>query len=600
MCFFVTMLYMKSSEVHAYIHIKERLEELGWNISNPERNASGQVYTQHECLKNDILKKYLVRDVPENVVVVRANHFMVIEAKSEHKDLYKAKKEAIQYADKMNVDNVICPIAVAVAGNPNDTFIIQNFYFHNGEWEEIVVNKKTTTGFLSPQIAQRILDAESNSIDDIQISDDILFNKAKKINEILHIGSINKNARAKVMAAILLAMADENTRINVDNNAFALIKEINAKAENVLYNHKKGDFAKAIAISTPPTPDNHVKFRKAIIDTIQELEDINIRSAMNSGTDILGRFYEIFLKYGNGAKEIGIVLTPRHLTKFAVDSVRVNKTDKVYDPACGTGGFLVAAFDHVRKQCDDDELEDFKKAGLYGVEQEPEVVALALVNMIFRGDGKNNIQEGNCFADKHFKDVKMTKVLMNPPFALKKDDEKEYKFIDHALSKMTKGGLLFVIIPSPVMFREKGFKEWRKNMLRNHTLRAVIKLPEDLFYPVGVHTSGVIIEAGRPHEDDDKVLWGTMDDGFRKRKGVMVSATRGNIQDLLEKVHSVLDGHSFKSKPREWILKPIDQDKYLECAPEQYLEDVPMSEDDINAGMRMVMTNLLSSQLGSL
>jgi hypothetical protein len=131
-------------------------------------------------------------------------------------------------------------------------------------------------------------------------------------------------------------------------------------------------------------------------------------------------------------------------------------------------------------------------------------------------------------------------------------------------------------------------------------LRAVIKLPEDLFYPVGVHTSGVIIEAGRPYEDDDKVLWGTMDDGFRKRKGVMVADSGGNLQDILGKVHSVLDGHSFKSKPREWILKPIDQDKYLECAPEQYLEDVPMTEDDINAGMRTVMTNLLSSQLGSL
>jgi type I restriction enzyme M protein len=594
-------MVIKSSEVHAYIHIKERLEELGWNVSNPERNAAGQVYTQHECLKNDLIKKYLVRDVPENVVVVRENRFMVLEAKSEHKDLDKAKKEVIGYADKMNVDKIICPIAVAIAGNPNDTFIIQNFFFQNGAWEEIVVNKKTTTGFLSPQIAQRILDAESNSIDDIQISDDILFNKAKKINEILHIGSINKNARAKVMASILLAMADErNAEINVDNDAFPLINEINAKAKAVLHKHNKGDFAESIAISTPPTPDNHVKFRRAIVDTIQELKDMNIRSAMNSGTDILGRFYEIFLKYGNGAKEIGIVLTPRHLTKFAVDAVRVSKTDKVFDPACGTGGFLVAAFDHVRKQCDEDELEDFKKSGIYGIEQEPEVVALALVNMIFRGDGKNNIQEGNCFADKHFKSVKMTKVLMNPPFALKKDDEKEYKFIDFALSKMSKGGLLFVIIPSPVMFREKGFKEWRKNMLRNHTLKAVIKLPEDLFYPVGVHTSGVIIETGRPHEVNDKVLWASMDDGFRKRKGVMISTSGGNMQDILGRVHTILDAHTFNSKPREWILSPIDQDKFLECAPEQYLEDILMTDADVAHGMRTVMINLLSSQLGSL
>lgn len=590
---------MKSSEVHAYIHIKERLEELGWNISNPERNAAGQVYTQHECQKNPIIKKYLDRDVPENVVVVRANKFMVMEAKSEHKNLDQAKKEALEYADKLNSTKVLCPIATAIAGNPNDTFIVQNFYFKNGKWREIEVNHRVTKGFLSPEIAQRLVDADSSSIEDMQISDDVLFKKATRINEILHLGSINKYTRAKVMASLLLAMADD-TRINIDNDAFILIQEINAKAQKILDKHGKGEFAKSIAILTPPTPDNHVKFRKAIVDTIQQLEDINIRSAMNSGTDILGRFYEVFLKYGNGAKEIGIVLTPRHITHFSANALRVGKTDSVFDPACGTGGFLVAAFDKVRKDCDGEELEEFKKKGLYGIEQEPEVVALALVNMIFRGDGKNNIQEGNCFADKHFKGIKMTRVLMNPPFALKKEDEKEYKFIDYALGKMATGGLLFVIIPSPVMFREKGFREWRKNMLRNHSLRAVIKLPEDLFYPVGVHTSGVIIEAGKPHDFDQDVLWASMDDGYRKQKSVMKSRKEGNIKNILEKIHAVLDHHSFKAVPRQWILQPIEQDKFIECAPEQYLEDIEMSKEDLLNGMRTVLTNALASHLFSL
>lgn len=589
----------KNSEVRAYIHIKERLEELDWNVANPERNAAGQVYTQHECLKNELIKKYLERDVPENIVVIRPNKFMVLEAKSEHKDLERAKDEAIGYANKLNKDRVLCPIATAVAGNPDDTFIVQNFYFKNGEWNEVVVNGKATKGFLSPEIAKHLVDFDSHSIKDIQISDEILLRKATKINEILHVGSINKNARARVMASLLLAIADD-TRINIDNDAFTLIQEINSKAEKILDKNRKREFAKSIAISTPPTPDNHVKFRKALIDTIQELEDINIRSAMNSGTDILGRFYEVFLKYGNGAKEIGIVLTPRHITRFAVQALRVSKYDKVFDPACGTGGFLVAAFDHVRKECDEAELEEFKKNGLYGIEQEPEVVALALVNMIFRGDGKNNIVEGNCFTNKHFRDIKMTKVLMNPPFALKKEDEKEYKFIDLALSKMAKGGLLFVIIPSPVMFREKMFRDWRTNMLRNHSLRAVIKLPEDLFYPVGVHTSGVIIEAGKPHDFKENVLWAAMDDGHRKRKGAMIPTTSGNIQQILEKIHGLLDGHTFESNAREWILKPIDKDKYIECAPEQYLEDSETSRDDTLNGMRTVLTNTLSSHLYSL
>jgi len=183
---------------------------------------------------------------------------------------------------------------------------------------------------------------------------------------------------------------------------------------------------------------------------------------MNSGTDVLGRFYEVFLKYGNGAKEIGIVLTPRHITRFAAEAVNVNLRDIVFDPTCGTGGFLVSAFDYIKKGANESQIDRFKQNNLFGIEQEPEVVALAVVNMIFRGDGKNNIIEGNCFVKwlvpntnngvptGKYSDLPssdgsqvVTKVLMNPPFALKSSDEKEYKFVDHALKQMSDGGILF-------------------------------------------------------------------------------------------------------------------------------------------------------------
>jgi type I restriction enzyme M protein len=68
-----------------------------------------------------------------------------------------------------------------------------------------------------------------------------------------------------------------------------------------------------------------------------------------------------------------------------------------------------------------------------------------MVNMIFRGNGKNNIREGNCF---HTFIPAVTKVLMNPPFALSTD--KEYKFVTYALTQMQRGGLLFAIVPTAV------------------------------------------------------------------------------------------------------------------------------------------------------
>ena len=185
---------------------------------------------------------------------------------------------------------------------------------------------------------------------------------------------------------------------SLDTKLSVLISDINGRSEAILKQHGKPDFAPFVRILPPTNTTNHVKFKAALVKTVQELQNLNIRSAMNSSTDVLGQFYEVFLKYGNGAKEIGIVLTPRHITRFAVEAVGVSSDDIVLDPACGTGGFLVAAFDHVRRNSTQAQKENFRKYNIFGIEQESEVAALAIVNMIFRGDGNNNITEGNCFS----------------------------------------------------------------------------------------------------------------------------------------------------------------------------------------------------------
>jgi len=129
-----------------------------------------------------------------------------------------------------------------------------------------------------------------------------------------------------------------------------LIGDINARVRTVLTNQKKAEFEEYIRIALPASQDNHVKFRQALVDTIQELDLLNIRSAMNSGADWLGAFYEVFLKYASWAQDLGIVLTPRHITRFVADVMNVQPNDLVYDPTCGTGGFLVSAFDAVKQR----------------------------------------------------------------------------------------------------------------------------------------------------------------------------------------------------------------------------------------------------------
>jgi hypothetical protein len=390
---------VSDSEVHAYGFIRDDLNRLGWDTRNPARFSGGQVYTQNECLSHPELKAALGLEKPENVVKITDSIFWVIEAKADRGNLARAVEEARDYALKINCrQNVKALFVSGVAGNQIDNYSIQNYFLNGADFEEIKINEQPLSSLLSPAITSSVL-LDGPEIVDLPIDEELFFKTAKKINEILHLGAINKNVRARVMAALLLSVVGD-TNVDVDVAPRTLIRDINNRAKAELENQNKEVFFPFVELQLPASRDNHFKFKNALVQTLHELKNLNIRSAMNSSADILGKFYEVFLKYGNGAKEIGIVLTPRHITKFAVEAVGVTSRDVVYDPACGTGGFLVAAFDRVRQSSGPAQVDQFKNGNLFGVDQDPEVVALAIVNMIFRGDGKNNIVEGNCFS-KH-------------------------------------------------------------------------------------------------------------------------------------------------------------------------------------------------------
>jgi type I restriction enzyme M protein len=191
-------------------------------------------------------------------------------------------------------------------------------------------------------------------------------------------------------------------------------------------------------------------------------------------------------------------------------------------------------------------LDRFKQFNMFGIEQESYVAVLAIVNMIFRGDGKHNITEGNCFsihmgpravnghASARFTKAPaasgaepVTRVLMNPPFALQDSAEKEYRFVSRALELMADGGLLFALLPLDAMFGAREEKVWRQDeLLRGHTLLAVVTLPDELFYPAALkQVAGVVIKKGTPHPKEQDVYWGrVVNDGHLKIKSKRLPA----------------------------------------------------------------------------
>lgn len=615
------MAKKRISEVDAYIFIKEDLKNLGWNVKNPSRTKDGQVYTQGECLSEPRICEMLGQTKPENIVKITETEYYVIEAKADKKKIDQAIKEAEEdYANKINKSNHIkARIISGIAGNDVDNYIVKSKFLVSGKFEPIILNGKELTSLVSPTIANYLFEKNSNIIEEIPIDEKLFYDTATKINVILHNGAIPATDRGKVISALLLSLVDD-TQPNVDASPTVLITEINARVNAVLQREGKPEFYDYIRISPPTTQANHKKFKNALVKTIQELKRLNIRSAMNSGTDILGNFYEVFLKYGNWAKEIGIVLTPRHVTKFAAEVLDIRHTDIVYDPTCGTGGFLVSAFDYVKKNSEEENIKYFKQNNIFGVEQEPSVVALAIVNMIFRGDGKNNIKEANCFHEwlnlkrkgkrntaEYLSENSgdrispITKVLMNPPFALKEKDEQEHKFVNQALAQMQDGGLLFAILPYDELI-SSGALNWRKEeLLRNNTLVAAISFTEDLFYPVaGKHTCGIIIKKGEPHDYNSNVLWVKIsDDGFIKRKKKRISK-KTETNDLKKVTESVKEfvqeiDTEIEVVPRLIKATPISQDDIdLEIAPELYLENRTYSLVDIKESMQNRLRGIFS------
>jgi len=605
---------IKTTEVLSYRFILNELEALGWNISNPLSNPEGQVYTQRQCLDDKRIQEQLKGIHPENVVKLTEKEVYVIEAKKDREMVDKAIGEAEKdYSDKINKSSKIkAVICSGVGGNEIDGYLVKSQFLENGKWKTITINKKELTGLVSPEIAKLLLEQKKADIDEIPIDEKLFMETAQRINAILHTGGIIRDYRARVMACLLLALS-EDAKLNLNESPAILINSINARVNAVLQREGKPNFYQYLDIALPSSTENHVKFKQALVLTIQELLNLNIRSAMNSGTDVLGKFYEAFLKYGNGAKEIGVVLTPRHITKFSAETLDIKKNDLVLDVACGTGGFLVSAFDYVKKNSTEEELNIFKKNNIFGTELLDGVVALAIVNMIFRGDGKNNIMGGDCFKywyhlirkrdgtntadfientekyyypDKKNKDKKeerinpISKVLMNPPFALKTSQEKEYKFIEHALKQMRKDGLLFSVLPTSNMVKAGGYLKWRRDsLLRENTLLAVITFPNDLFYPIGVESCGVFIKKGNPHPKGQKVLWVKIrNDGFLKSKGKRLPSNKikDELAEVKDLVKDFLKNPETKVENKKEFQKAcaIDfEDKNLELLPEVYLDE---------------------------
>ena len=290
--------------------------------------------------------------------------------------------------------------------------------------------------------------------------------------------------------------------------------------------------------------------------------------------DVVGHFYGEFLKYTGGDKKaLGIVLTPRHVTELFCEIANVTKNDKVLDICAGTGGFLISAMQAMLKGAiTRDERIDIKKNRLIGIENSPKMFALAASNMILRGDGKANLHQSSCFDDIITDSIKKQEPnigFLNPPYSQSKSDAElhELYFVKHMLDQLKEGGIGVAIVPMSCAISPSQAKH---DILNKHTLKAVMSMPNELFYPVGTITCIIVFEANKPHSESKKKSWFGYwkDDGFEKTKHM------GRI-DLKGKWESIKDRwiESYRNNevhPGESVTKYVDADD--EWCAEAYMK----------------------------
>ena len=235
--------------------------------------------------------------------------------------------------------------------------------------------------------------------------------------------------------------------------------------------------------------------------------------------DFKGAIYESILEKNGQDKKSGAgqYFTPRALIKAMVDVIDPKITETVADPACGTGGFLLAAFDHMKPQSKELSKQNFlKNNALFGADNTALVVTLASMNLYLHdiGTEKSPIVCQDSLLDTS--DRMFDVILANPPFGTRpqgsvavdsarpefiKTSDNQVNFLQHIMSIVKTGGRVAVVLPDNVLTDGNATAKVREKLLSDFNLHTILRLPTGIFYAGGVKTNVLFFEKGEKTKD---------------------------------------------------------------------------------------------------
>lgn len=584
-------------------YIRNQLRLLEWNIQTIDNG--GDVAEKQELRKSPSLKLLMPREAPEFVLYFEGIPRVVIECKGIKEDIDKASDEARYYADQLNLN-----IAIGVAGNEDEGVIVRNYYKQDGVYELVTHNTTPLTQILSKTYVERIIKTSKSDIKIDIPSGDRFWSEADKIHNLFRNSDIPKQRMAVYLGTIILALSG-NPKIIADSN-FDDLTILNTLSQIRLARVKKPDLENIFQIPDPSSDVFH-KLKRNLPIIINSLQRLDVLALMLTGEDILGKFFEWFLRYANDKKELGIVFTPRHIVEFMCVLAGIKSSDIILDPCCGTAGFLVSAFTMMKEQINnnvhltkaerDRELKSIKQERIFGTESESDgvIYGLACLNMIFRGDGNTNIKHKDCFTQQY--GFKFDKVLINPPYSQSKkgtNGTSEIKFIDYCLKNLKPSGLLCAIIPYSIMCEHN---KWRKTLIKQHTIIASISVPPELFYPLSSPAVIILIKAHEAQNGKPVFLARITDDGYeidRKKRSKVRDGQQADILEAFKRWKALFDKQIYEQidMPEFIVTKTIpDDDALLEYVPEAHLHSHKITKQEIEKEIDFVLRDQFSFQV---
>ncbi len=379
-------------------------------------------------------------------------------------------------------------------------------------------------------------------------------------------------------------MPAEEMLTHVRDAVFPFIK--NLKGEEHLFGQAMKD-----AIFMIPRPS-------LLQETVKIIDELNITQ---QNQDTQGDIYEYLLGELNTSGKNGQFRTPRHIIRMMVELVDPKLGDRICDPACGTGGFLINAYQHILKENTSPDVLEYdedgvphhlvgdkitdkkqrtflKEKSLYGFDFDTTMVRIALMNAVLHGIDKPHLAYTDTLSKAYEEKEKYEIVLANPPFkgSIDKSDisgrlklgakttKTELLFMNLFVELLVVGGKCGAIVPDGVLFgSSNAHKEVRQMLIENNELQGIIKMPSGVFKPyAGVSTAIVIFAKGGK---TDKVWFYDMQaDGFSLDDKRTKTPDRNDIPDIISKWKvREKDKESGKGEKWFWVdVKDIRENKY--------------------------------------